>query len=103
MTLAERIDELRRIADAIIARADSGWPVGIIDGSLKRIDATIDVLMMTDSELCEISRRYREMPAYACGITRPALVAESARRSTLSGHEHLAEVAERLRLRQAPR
>lgn len=99
MTVAERVAELERTLAALIA-GGSGWPDGLIDPAVKRLEAQIEVLSATDQELHELSAQYQAIAPQHLGTTSAAIVCELARRSTLSSHERMAEAAARARMRE---
>jgi hypothetical protein len=98
MMLNERIAELEAIISAILAGA-TGWPSGLWDSPLKRVEATVEALLMTDVELAEFSSRYQDAQGMLLGPTGASLLIEIARRSTLTAHQRIAEAAERRRMR----
>jgi hypothetical protein len=101
MTIAERVAELERMMAAILA-GGSGWPSGLWDPVLKRLEATAEALQMADEELSELSAMYQAQLLPRHGIVGPtsqALMTELARRATLSAHQRVAEAAQRERLR----
>ncbi len=94
VTIAERADDLQRTMEALLA-GRSAWPYGVIDVARKRLEVAIDVLWMSDKELGELSAEYQALLDRPLGPTSVALMIEIARRSTLSGHERMAEARER--------
>ena len=98
MTLAERIAEIEATIAAILADA-SGWPPGLWDPAVKRIEATAEMLMMTDEEVTGLSA-VCQTGRDSLGPTSGAILIEIARRSTLSAHQRIAETAERRSLRE---
>lgn len=94
MIIADRVDDLEQTLDALLAGA-SGWPYGLIDVAVKRLETSIEVLWMTDRELQEMSEKYQEIARQTLGPTSAALMIEVARRSTLTAHQRVAEAAER--------
>lgn len=102
MTISERTDDLQRTMEALLA-GGSGWPYGVIDVARKRIEASIEVLWMSDRELAELSAEYQALLDRPIGPTSVALMIEIARRSTLSGHERMAEAVERAAIDSPPR
>ena len=98
MTLADRVAELEAIIAAILAGA-TGWPIGLWDSPLKRVEAAIDALLMTDEELTEMAPRYHDAHGMPLGPTGAALLIEVARRSTLTAHARISEATERGRIR----
>lgn len=92
--IAERADELQRAMEVLLA-GPSGWPHGVIDAALKRLEMAIDVLWMSDKEVVELSAEYQALLDRPSGPTSVALMIEISRRSTLSAHERLAEARER--------
>jgi hypothetical protein len=99
MSVADRVAELEQTLAALIAGA-SGWPIGLIDVGVKRLETGIEVLQMTDEELREMSEEYQELAPHSVGPTSAAIMIELARRSTLTGHQRMAEAAERGRMRE---
>jgi hypothetical protein len=95
VTIAVRADNLQRTMEALLA-GGSGWPYGVIDVARKRLEVAIDVLWMSDKELAELSAEYQALLDRPLGPTSVALMIEIARRSTLSGHERMAEARERM-------
>jgi hypothetical protein len=98
MTITERVADMERTLDALLS-GGSGWPPGLIDIAVKRLETSIEVLQMSEQELAEMSTRYQEIANRTLGPTSAALMIEVARRSTLTGHERMAEAAERARQR----
>jgi hypothetical protein len=96
MTLAERDAELESTLAALLAGA-SGWPAGMIDPGVKRLEAQIEALSATDEELRQLSGQYQSLASRHVGTTSAAIMIEIARRATLSGHQRVAEAAERRR------
>lgn len=99
MTVAERVAELERTLAALIA-GGSGWPDGLIDVGVKRLESQIEMLSATDDELQELSEQYQALAIRGSGTTSAAIMIELARRSTLTGHQRMAEAAERARMRE---
>lgn len=96
MTLAERIAEIEAMIAAILA-GKSGWPDGLWDPALKRLEAGAEALTMTDAELAEFSAQYQTVEGML-GPNGTALLVEAARRGTLTAHQRIAEAAERARM-----
>lgn len=96
MTITERVADMERTLDALLSGA-SGWPPGLIDIAVKRLETSIEVLQMSEQELAEMSASYQELASATLGPTSSALMIEVARRSTLSAPERMAEAAERAR------
>ena len=94
VTIADRANDLQRTMEALLS-GGSGWPHGVIDVARKRLEASIEVLWMSDRELAELSAEYQALLDRPIGPTSVALMIEIARRSTLSGHERMAEARER--------
>lgn len=63
--------------------------------TVRRIDAEIGALLLFDEELATTLEAYRDLPAAAASLSRPASARELARRSRLSAHERIAETRER--------
>lgn len=98
MTIVERVTEIERTLEALI-RGGSGWPDGLIDIAVKRLEAQIDTLSASDQELRDLSAQYQVIASKHLGTTSAAIMIEIARRSTLSGHERMAEASSRTALR----
>lgn len=97
MTLGDREAELERTLAALIA-GGSGWPDGLIDVGVKRLESQIEMLAASDDELRELSEEYQAIAPQHLGTISAAIMCELARRSTLTGHERMAEAAERARM-----
>jgi len=97
MMISERVAKLERTLEAVLA-GESGWPPGLTDVAVKRLEASIDALLMTDDELRNTSGHYREQALRGVGSTSAALMIELARRSTLSAHQRMAEAVPRRRV-----
>ena len=93
MTIAERVAEIEATIAAILA-GKSGWPPGLWDPAIKRLEALARATMMTDEELAGLSEHYQDARGML-GPTGVALLIETARRSTLTAHQRIAEAAER--------
>lgn len=97
-TIAGRVADLERTLNALLSGA-SGWPDGLIDIGVKRLETSIEALQMSDQELAELSASYQEIADKTLGPTSSALMIEAARRSTLTAYQRMAEAAERARER----
>ena len=98
MTLAERIAEIEATIAAIID-GKSGWPQGLWDPALRRLEACAEALTMTDGELEEFSAPYQTLDGML-GPTGGSLLIEIARRRTLTAHQRVEEAVERARIRE---
>ena len=95
VTIADRANDLQRTMEALLS-GGSGWPHGVIDVARKRLESVhrriVDV-RQGNSPSCR--RKYQALLDRPIGPTSVALMIEIARRSTLSGHERMAEARER--------
>lgn len=98
-SLAARITELEGIIEVLIAGHVDVEPT-IAEVTVRRTEAEIAALLMSDQELATMLEAYRDQPAAAASISRPATVRELARRSRMSAHARMADVRERMRIRR---
>lgn len=97
ISLADRVAEAERTMAALLA-GDSGWPDGLIDAAVKRLETQIEMPQLSDAALLDLSTRYQAIAPHSLSTTGAALMIELARRSTLSAHERMAEAVERERV-----
>jgi len=98
ITLTARVAELKGIIEVLT----SGHPDvedRIAEVTVRRIDAEIAMSLMSEQELATMLHEFRDQPAAAASLSRPAAARELARRSRLSAHERMAEARERRQIR----